>query len=477
MEWESVITNAREAGRSALTEAEAKQLLGHFGVPVVDEKVAGSGAEAADVAERMGFPVVVKGLGAKLTHKTERGLVRLGVGDRQQVLEAARAIAAEAGAELEGFLVQPMLAGRREFVAGLIRDPQFGPVVMFGLGGIFTEALKDVTFRIAPVSEDEAARMLDELKSSALLGGFRGEAPVDRAALVGALTGLSRLGLQCPQVEEVDINPLLADARGRVAAVDALVVLGDGVARELPAGEKPAEERDLSFLDRMFLPRSIAVTGVPREMPPGWPGLFGCMQDFGYPGRLYPINPKADEINGVKAYPSLAALPEKVDLVLVSVPAPFVPANLRECIATGHRDIHIFSAGFKETGEEEGIRLQQEIEQIAVEGGLNVIGPNCMGLYVPKSRITTWTSAEDNAGPVAFVSQSGGHAQDLTHYANQFNIGFSKVISYGNALTLDSTDFLAYLRNDEETQVICMYLEGVKDGQKLARLVTEINRT
>jgi len=191
----------------------------------------------------------------------------------------------------------------------------------------------------------------------------------------------------------------------------------------------------------MFAPRSVAVTGVPRELQNvGWRGLMGCMQAFGFPGRLYPINPKADEILGLKAYPSLQALPETVDLVLVSVPAPLVPSNLRDCIATGHKNIHIFSAGFKETGEEEGARLQQEIEQIATEGGLNVIGPNCMGLYVPKSRMVTWTSASERTGPVAFISQSGGHAQDLTHYAESFDIGFSKVISFGNALTLDSTE-------------------------------------
>jgi len=134
--WKSS-TKAKGEGRTTLTEAEAKQLLGQFGVPVVQEEVAVSAAKAAAAAGRMGFPVVLKGLGAKLTHKTERGLVRLNLDSRQQVLRAAKEIAEAAGADLEGFLVQPMLMGQREFVAGLIRDPQFGPVVMFGLGGVF----------------------------------------------------------------------------------------------------------------------------------------------------------------------------------------------------------------------------------------------------------------------------------------------------------------------------------------------------
>ena len=245
--------------------------------------------------------------------------IRLNIGNQEEVRRAAAEIGHSAGADLEGYLVQPMLTGRREFVAGLIRDPQFGPVVMFGLGGVFTEALHDVVFSIAPFDEADAARMIDEIRASSLLGAFRGEAPVDREALVQSLVGLSKLGVEYPEVAEIDINPLLVGPDGRVTAVDALVVLS----RESQLTQKPYEEErkkgDQSFMDVMFHPKNIAVIGVPRTMEGGWLGLMGCIQAFGYPGRLYPINPKADEINGRKAYPSLKDVPEPVDLVLVPV--------------------------------------------------------------------------------------------------------------------------------------------------------------
>ena len=231
-------------------------------------------------------------------------------------------------------------------------------------------------------------------------------------------------------------------------------------------------------LEVMFHPTTIAVIGASRTKPgQGWLGLLGCIREFGFTGRIYPINPNAAEINGLKAYPNLVSVPEPIDLVIISVPAPAVPAALKDCIASGNKNVHIFTAGFKETGEEEGIELQKEIEEIAHSGNLRVVGPNCMGLYVPKFRLVTWTPAPAESGPVAFVTQSGGHAGDFANYASQLGIRFSKAISYGNALTLDSTDFLEYLADDAETGIITMYLEGVKDGGKLLRLVKEINRT
>jgi len=231
--------------------------------------------------------------------------------------------------------------------------------------------------------------------------------------------------------------------------------------------------------ERMFHPQSVAVVGASRKKPgnQGWLGMFGQIKQFGYPGRLYPINPKATEIEGLKAYPNLVSLPEPVDLVVITVPAPAVPAALNDCVASGSKNIHIFSSGFKETGEEPGISLQKEIEAIANEGGLRIVGPNSMGLYVPKSRIVTWEEASTRSGTVAFVSQSGGHAGDFSHFGNQLGIYFSKVISFGNALTLDSTDYLGYLAEDPETEIIAMYLEGVKDGRKLIRQVKTINES
>jgi len=181
MDAAALIDKARQAGRTALTEAESKQILKAYGVPVVEEVLAATADEAAAQARRMGFPVVLKGLGARLTHKTERGLVRLNLRDEAEVRVAAAAVTAAAGDDLEGLLIQPQLAGRREFMAGLTCDPQFGPVILFGLGGVTAEALADVVFRIAPVDAATAGEMLGELRAGKLLGPFRGEAAADRA--------------------------------------------------------------------------------------------------------------------------------------------------------------------------------------------------------------------------------------------------------------------------------------------------------
>lgn len=230
-------------------------------------------------------------------------------------------------------------------------------------------------------------------------------------------------------------------------------------------------------LERMFNPKSIAVVGAKKPNPQfRFRGMFGSIYDFGYKGKMYPINPNLTELDGFKAYPDLVSLPEPVDLVIVSVPGPAVPDVLRDCVKSGNKNIHIFTAGFKETGEAGGLKLQKEIEEIAFNNDLRVIGPNCMGICVPETRIGTWLGPVKEVGPVAFISQSGGHAQDFSNYAAQFGVGFSKIVSYGNALTLDSTDFLEYFAEDPKTEIITMYIEGVKDGRKLMQLVKEINR-
>ena len=233
-------------------------------------------------------------------------------------------------------------------------------------------------------------------------------------------------------------------------------------------------------MDKMLNAESIAIVGAKRpmeELGKQYRGMFCAVHDYGYKGRLYPINPNVDEIIGIKAYKNLSELPEPVDLVIVSVPAPFVPDVLKECAQTGNKNIHIFTAGFKETGEPESMKLQAQIDEIAQTSGLNVIGPNCMGICNPKKRIGTWIEPVTHVGPVSFLSQSGGHAQDFSNYAGKLGIGFNKIVSFGNALTLDSTDFLEYLAQDPATEIITLYLEGVKDGRKLLQLVKEINQT
>jgi len=230
--------------------------------------------------------------------------------------------------------------------------------------------------------------------------------------------------------------------------------------------------------DIAFNPNTVAVVGASRKTLP-FSDFVSILQNASFPGRIYPINHKAvgEEIHGLKVYPDLVSVPEPIDLVTIAVPPHAVPSVLEDCIAANAKNIQIYTAGFKEAGDEEGIALEEKLKEIAERGGLRIVGPNCMGLHVPAAKLTTWISFDPKPGPVAMLAQSGGHAGQFVFDAPLHRIHLSKVISYGNATVLDSTDFLEYLATDAETEIICMYLEGISDGRKLTTLVREINKT
>jgi len=220
-----ILQRAIDKKQKALSEYDSKRVVASAGVAITKEGLAGSKEEAVKLAEGFGFPVVLKGCSSTLTHKTEMGMVKLNLGGRGDVERAYDEIVA-AGAELDGVLVQEMVKGDREFVIGLTRDPQFGPCVMFGLGGIFTEVLNDVSFRVAPITEIDAMEMIEEIKTRKLLDEFRGSPAVDRQALVRALVGIGKLGDEYDQIAEIDINPVIISGDQPIA-VDALVILNN----------------------------------------------------------------------------------------------------------------------------------------------------------------------------------------------------------------------------------------------------------
>ncbi len=221
-----IIEEALKRGDKALNEFESKQLLEAYSIPVTKEYVAVTLDEALKFAHQIGYPVVLKGSSRTLTHKTEHRLIELGIDSDEALKKAYGALQERGKGQLDGILVQQMVKGDRELVAGLIRDPQFGPCVMFGLGGIFTEVLKDVTFRVAPLEIRDAMEMMDEIKAKKLLDQFRGKPAVNRDILAKALVNLGKIGLEIEEVAEIDINPLIIHEDMPIA-VDALVVLRD----------------------------------------------------------------------------------------------------------------------------------------------------------------------------------------------------------------------------------------------------------
>lgn len=210
-----------------LSEAESKALLARHGIPVPAEELVDSAEEAAAAAERIGYPVVVKLCGRAIAHKTERGLVKLNLRDAAAVEAAASDLLAAARPEDGdvGLLVGVMVSGARELIAGFVRDDEFGPCVMLGIGGIFAEALGDVAFRLAPLQPLDADELIDDLSNQALLGALRGEPPVDRAALARIVRGLAELGEGDERIRSIDLNPLIVSDGGVPTAVDALVEL------------------------------------------------------------------------------------------------------------------------------------------------------------------------------------------------------------------------------------------------------------
>jgi succinyl-CoA synthetase beta subunit len=225
MRADDLIRSALDRGQPALSEYESKKLLSLYDIPVTRETLSRSADEAVSAAADLGFPVVLKACSPELMHKSERGCIELNLRSERDVREAYGRIIRSVDLELEGVLVQEMVPGQRELVVGFNRDPQFGPCVMLGTGGMMTEVFKDTAFRMAPFGMIEAKDMAEELRFKAILGAFRGQKPADMDILCRTLIAVGKIGLELETVSELDINPMIITPEGRVVAVDALVVL------------------------------------------------------------------------------------------------------------------------------------------------------------------------------------------------------------------------------------------------------------
>ena len=219
-----LIEEALKKGQTTLSEFESKQLLAYHDIPVTREALVKNRENLLQTAREIGYPVVIKCCSSEITHKTEKGLIRLDIRNNEEAAEAFEEITAAMNGSENFILIQEMISGKRELVAGLTRDPQFGPCVMFGLGGIFTEILKDIAFRIAPLEKYDALEMMHEIRGRRILDTVRGMKSVDREMLADILITLGKIGLENEAIKEIDINPLIISGN-RPIAVDALVVL------------------------------------------------------------------------------------------------------------------------------------------------------------------------------------------------------------------------------------------------------------
>ncbi len=456
----------REALGRSLSEHASKELLARYDVPCARERLVATAEEAARAATELGFPVVAKLCGGGIAHKSERDLVRLGLASAEAVRDAARDLLARRRPEdgEVGVLVAEQVRGLRELIAGVVRDPVFGPCVMLGLGGVLAEALDDVVFAAAPLHAGEARRMLAGLRSRALLEhSFRGEPAVDAEALARILAGLGRLAAERRDVVAVDLNPLVV-RDGAPVAVDALVVLGEERSAE-PSRPLLTGDALLERFRPLFHPRGVVVAGASTH-----PGKFGFVAlhnllRFGYDGEVFALNREGAEILGIRAYRDAREIPKgRADLVFVCTPAQANIELLRGCAERGVRAAFIASGGYAEAGPQ-GLALERELVAVADELGMLVAGPNGQGVIsTARSMCAQIVAPHPPPGKISIASQSGNLVSAFLNYSVESGIGVSKAISCGNSAQTTLADYLAYFAEDPETAVVISYLEGVPDG-------------
>jgi acyl-CoA synthetase (NDP forming) len=470
-----ILEQAKAAGRSALTAPQAKGICEAYGITVPKEGVAGASAEAAKLAATIGFPVVMKIVSPQILHKTEAGGVVVGVKNAQAAQEAFTSIIAnarryDAKATIEGVQVQQMLSGGQEVLIGAVTDPAFGKLVAFGLGGILVEVLKDITFRLAPASREEALSMLDGIAAAEILRGVRGAQPVHREALATMIGNVSQLVADFAEISELDLNPVFATSDGATAA-DVRVVLDF---KPPVARYRPSQEVIVRQMNRIMKPDAVAVVGASAEAGKIGNSVMKNLINGGYQGAIYPIHPSADSILGKKAYKSVKDVPGVIDVAVFAIPARFVAQALVE---VGEKKIPgavLIPSGFAETGNVSG---QDEVVAIARKYDIRLMGPNIYGFYyTPKNLCATFCTAYDVKGTTALSSQSGGIGMAIVGFSRSAKMGVSAIVGLGNKSDIDEDDLLTFFEQDDNTQIICQHLEDLKDGRAFAEVAKRVSK-
>ncbi|GAA3598139.1 acetate--CoA ligase family protein [Kribbella ginsengisoli] len=475
---QSVLDRALAEGRTSLSAPEAKQVADAYGIPTPGEGLATSPEGAAALAAEIGFPVVLKIVSPDILHKTEAGGVVVGVDSAEAAVTAyeriiANARAYDGEAELTGVQVQKMLVTGgdvQEVIVGSVTDETFGKIVAFGLGGVLVEVLKDVTFRLAPTSPAEARSMVDGIGAHEMLNGVRGSKPVDKDAIAAIISKLSDLVEDFPQFAEVDLNPVLAGPDG-ATAVDFRIIVDAGAGKPV---ERYTQDEILTAMTRIMKPRAVAVIGASNEDGKIGNSVMKNLVNGGYKGDIYPINPRGGEVLGLKAFPSITDVPGDVDVAVFAVPAKFVGGALEQCGQKGVAGAILIPSGFAETGEQE---LQDEVVAIARKHGVRILGPNIYGYYyLPENLCATFCTPYDVKGSVALSSQSGGIGMAILGFSRSSRMGVSAIVGVGNKADIDEDDLLTFFETDDNTNLIAMHLEDLKDGRAFAETAARVSK-
>src|SRR6186713_114628 len=470
-----VLDTVKAEKRTSLTAPEGKLVCDAYGIPVPKEGVATSAAEASKLAAGMGFPVVMKIVSPEILHKTEAGGVIVGVKNAQDAEAAYDRILAnakkyDAKAHILGVQVQQMLGGGQEVIVGAVTDPSFGKLVAFGLGGVLVEVMKDITFRLAPATREDALSMLDGIQAAEMLKGVRGSEPVSRDALASLIHAVSVLVSDFPEIAEMDLNPVFATEKGAIAA-DVRIVCDPNPPEPR---FRPKHADIVRDMNRIMKPDAVAVIGASGETGKIGNSVMKNLINGGYQGKIYPINPSADEIMGMKAYKSVKDVPGTIDVAVFAIPAQFVAQALVEC---GEKKIPVavlIPSGFAETGNVEG---QKEIQEIGRKYGVRLMGPNIYGFYYTWQNLcATFCTAYDVKGHAALSSQSGGIGMAIIGFSRSAKMGVSAIVGLGNKSDIDEDDLLTFFEQDDNTQIIAQHCEDLKGGRAFAEVAKRVSK-
>ena len=471
--FERVISGKED---KVITEESAKQILTHYGVKVPRYALVSNPDDAEKKAKELGFPLVAKIVSPQILHKTDEKGVKVGLNTELQVRETFNEMYGRLSKKfnVKGMLIEKMVPkGVTELIVGLQNDPQFGPVIMLGLGGIFTEIFKDISFRILPIDKEDAIEMIESLQGKQILKGFRGAEPVNIEVLSNALVNIGKLGIDmATYYDSIDFNPVIAYANDYYV-VDAKIIL-----REKPEIEPISRAQpDSSYMDLFFNAKSIALIGASPEQGKVGNSVLESLVKHEYKGKVFPVNAKGySEIMGIRAYKSLDDIKEQIDVVVVTVDLKFVPDLLRACGRKGIHNMVVISGGGKELGGERAA-IEQQIKELSSRLQIRIIGPNCIGVFNGENRLDCAFQGHERMlrpkkGDVAFLSQSGTVGIAFMETSDAF--GMSKMISYGNRSDVDEADMIWYLSEDPATKVIGLYVEGFGDGRKFMNAAKKV---
>ena len=470
-----ILSEAKRQGRTVLTEVESKEVLTAYGIPVRTGQVATDPESAAEIAGKLGYPVVMKIVSPDIPHKSDVGGVRVNIGSAEAVRSAFTDIVTKARlekpkADIQGVLIYQMVPEGVELVIGATFSRQFGHAVMFGLGGILVEAAMDVVFRLVPLTREDSLNMIQEIRGRKILGNFRGKPAVNINALADIIEKLSALVADHPEIVEVDLNPVIASAAGAIV-VDARMALGEP---KKIADTIYSSEEIITGMKRIFSPAGIAIIGASGDPSKLGYSTVKNIIDGGYKGKIYPINPKADEILGMKCYRSVREITGKVDVAVIVIPAKNVADAV---IALGEKGVAgaiVISSGFAEIGNNE---LQRELVETAMKSGVRILGPNIFGLYyTPANLCATFCTPYTEKGPTALSCQSGGVGMAIIGYSRSNKMGVSAIVGVGNKCDVDEDDLIEFFGQDQNTKVIAMHVEDIKDGLAFVRAAGKISR-